>query len=238
MCVYIYLFMLTYIYLFVYTNSFSLGGLFSGAAITVLSSPLELVKIQMQLQSLTERRSVLPVPNGQWYTRALVHQFFIPPMMACRQRYMGFHSVVLGDSPLATIQAAPSSSSPSSSSSSPPTPKSSSLQNSVLPPTPNSSASLQNPSSLSSSTATLKPTLRYRNSWHCFQTLVRERGPLVLYSGFAPQVWREALGFGSYFACYEGICRALSPTGKKADVGAGTHFFAGGMRYVNSIIIL
>lgn len=58
---------------------------------------------------------------------------------------------------------------------------------------------------------------------------VAERGFLSVYRGVWAALIRESLGFGTYFAGYELICRRLSPTGLKSDVSSGTHFMAGGI---------
>lgn len=47
--------------------------------------------------------------------------------------------------------------------------------------------------------------MRYRNSLHCFTTLLRGNGVQVLYTGFGVNSVREAVFLGSYFYCYEGL---------------------------------
>jgi hypothetical protein len=47
--------------------------------------------------------------------------------------------------------------------------------------------------------------MRYRNSLHCFTTLLKENGAHVLYTGFGVNTAREAIFLASYFYCYEGL---------------------------------
>lgn len=70
---------------------------------------------------------------------------------------------------------------------------------------------------------------KYSSSWHCFRTLLKQGGIGLLYRGFAPQVWREGLGFGTYFASYEYLCMKMSPTGRRQDAGPLVFFLSGGI---------
>lgn len=47
--------------------------------------------------------------------------------------------------------------------------------------------------------------MRYRNSLHCFTTLIKDKGAHVLYTGFGVNAAREAIFLASYFYCYEGL---------------------------------
>lgn len=49
---------------------------------------------------------------------------------------------------------------------------------------------------------------RYRSSWHCLITLIRERGLGVVYTGFAVNSVREGVFLSTYFYTYEG-CRVF-----------------------------
>jgi solute carrier family 25 carnitine/acylcarnitine transporter 20/29 len=46
---------------------------------------------------------------------------------------------------------------------------------------------------------------RYKGSLHCLQTLVKERGPKILYTGHMINTTRECLFLGTYFYTYEGL---------------------------------
>lgn len=49
---------------------------------------------------------------------------------------------------------------------------------------------------------------RYRGSWHCLTTLVKERGWRVIYTGHSVNSVREGVFLGTYFYTYEG-CRVF-----------------------------
>ena len=142
-----------------------LSGLFSGSVVAVLSSPLDMVKVQMQLQHLSNRQTTTTLPHSS--------------------------TLILGESPL--------------------------INNKI---TVNNATLIKQQST--------SAAIRYTSSWNCFSTLFREGGVKLLYRGFGPQVWREGLGFGTYFASYEGLCMLFSPTGRKSDAGTLTYFMAGG----------
>mmetsp|Transcript_15426 Transcript_15426/g.29097 ORF Transcript_15426/g.29097 Transcript_15426/m.29097 type:complete len:301 (+) Transcript_15426:147-1049(+) len=46
---------------------------------------------------------------------------------------------------------------------------------------------------------------RYRGSWHCMTTLMRESGWSVIYTGHAINTLREVVFLGTYFYTYEGL---------------------------------
>jgi solute carrier family 25 carnitine/acylcarnitine transporter 20/29 len=50
---------------------------------------------------------------------------------------------------------------------------------------------------------------RFRSTWHCFTSIVREKGIGVLYLGHGINVAREATFLGTYFFTYEGTRQLL-----------------------------
>lgn len=67
---------------------------------------------------------------------------------------------------------------------------------------------------------------RFRNSLHCFTTLVKENGILVLYNGHVVNTVRECLFLGTYFYTYEGV-RELLVHGYDVDARIGVPFSGG-----------
>ena len=158
-----------------------MGGAVAGTTLSVVSSPLELVKVQMQLQRLMLRQHQ-PSPMALSWAYSIPSWSRAPAWLSLQ--HQGPKAM-----PFSTIQL---------------------------------SAWAMQPSITT-------PTTPYRHSVDCALRILREGGLSRLYRGFNAQVLREAIGFGTYFASYEFMCRVLAPGKSRTDAGTAVHFISGGL---------
>ena len=57
---------------------------------------------------------------------------------------------------------------------------------------------------------------RYTSTMDCMTQILRKEGPLALYAGLEPQIWRNAAWNGVYFACIGSIRKLFPPVDKNA----------------------
>ncbi|CAO3664877.1 unnamed protein product [Umbelopsis ramanniana] len=193
----------------------TLGGATSGSFIATFSCPLELVKIQQQLQhllltsSMATGGTIVRGSNGANGQKVGI------------QRTDLAHKVGAG-LPI-TTQAAQSAVSPA---------RPSILTNIVLPPTTSEKLAANVYGKVAPVVQDIpKQTVRSANgastsSWSSAREIVRLKGLGGLWSGYSLHLFRDTIGTAVYFGTYESTKRVLSSP--SSPPGPLTHFMAGG----------
>jgi len=57
----------------------------------------------------------------------------------------------------------------------------------------------------------------YKSTGHALVTILRKEGPLALYNGLEPQLWRNAVWNGAYFSIINSVVNALQGPNKKEN---------------------
>jgi len=197
----------------------TLGGAASGSFIATLSCPLELVKIQKQLEQLLLTSSMA---TGGTIVRG---ENVANGSKVGIQRTDVTHKVGAGLPIIAqSVQNSPGSAS-----------RPAKIPNTVLP--PNVAGTTEKGSTnLSSKVVPIFQDLPKQNqrpkngpstsSWYSAREIVRLKGISGLWSGFPLHFFRDTIGTAVYFGTYETTKRALSSPSSPA--GPLTHFMAGG----------